>query len=727
MALPTSSQLPDEIIKEILYPGLHVPDALFADCTFREDPFAKYDLSSSTVLVVCKSWLRVATPLLYETVVLRSKAQAQRLAWVLKNNNQLGPFIKKLRVEGGYGNSMFEILKRSPHTTDLSLSTALFSNESVTGYLKGFRLVNPKRLIVRDDGQFTGSKVRQQVYEALAEAAKDTWNAMKAVYLLLPEGNSTTRASVLAEGLTRGSSPIEYIRIYGCTSASLHLSFVQLLRLSTMREMRIFTWKRKPPFDSNNVQSIPGLVQFERALLADRKLYEMVSYEHPLLALPPASSVPAANVAAHTLPAPLNPHWRPLLNASPEIRDLIWTKILCYAMSLSSPGTSSISLRHRTSWQKFRAELALVCKEFARLATPLMYKIIIVTRLETIDHLRFSPHKHLIREVWLQIDYWKAQHTFFWMPSSLSSLLAGCTNLVALSGCRTWLSHESDAGPEPRHFRWNSTTPSHIPIPWRTLNDLSAHSSVTLQHLNIAFKMDKEEATFEELDQIIVALSCLRQLRSLGLCGRKPVSLVSGTTTSRFPSDCFPLLERLAVAFPSPANLPLMEALAGVELPSLTWLELRPEDTRGNRLLHAITTLTSASFMEDTLSELPCLETWRIIWASSEFYNLDCLATVPAEGPDFAMTRIEFIQSCGSDGSCPPQCLLSANFSSLKKLESIRLSHLEWPTSQRDIDRSVWVSVAEALLKKWNIKLLNKHGKGWIPRLKPTTNRRRNQ
>lgn len=178
LTLPASCQLPDEIIKEVLSPRLHVPDALFADCTFREDPFAKYELSSSTVLVVCKSWLRVATPLLYETVVLRSKAQAQRLAWVLKNNSQLGLFIKKLRLEGGYGNCVFEILKRSPHITDLSLSTALFSNESVTGYLKGFRLVNPRRLIVRDDGQFTGSRIRQQAYEALRDASKDTWIAL---------------------------------------------------------------------------------------------------------------------------------------------------------------------------------------------------------------------------------------------------------------------------------------------------------------------------------------------------------------------------------------------------------------------------------------------------------------------------------------------------------------------------------------------------------------------
>ena len=100
---PASSQLPDEIIKEILLPALFVPDKLFSNTSMESNPFAGYELSSSTILVVCKSWLRVATPLLYETVVLRSKAQAQALAGVLKNNSPLGHFIKKLRLEGGYG------------------------------------------------------------------------------------------------------------------------------------------------------------------------------------------------------------------------------------------------------------------------------------------------------------------------------------------------------------------------------------------------------------------------------------------------------------------------------------------------------------------------------------------------------------------------------------------------------------------------------------------------
>ncbi|KAJ7651135.1 hypothetical protein FB45DRAFT_732177, partial [Roridomyces roridus] len=113
--------LPDEIVSEILSPALKVPDDLFFD-TSETSPFANFTPSTSAYLLVCKDWLRVATPLLYSVVVLRSKAQAMALASVLKANPEFGRFIKKLRVEGGYGPSMHAILKSAPNITDLFLS-----------------------------------------------------------------------------------------------------------------------------------------------------------------------------------------------------------------------------------------------------------------------------------------------------------------------------------------------------------------------------------------------------------------------------------------------------------------------------------------------------------------------------------------------------------------------------------------------------------------------------
>ncbi|KAJ6509686.1 hypothetical protein DFH09DRAFT_942372 [Mycena vulgaris] len=141
------SILPDEILSEILSPALKVPDDLFSD-TSEVSPFADYSPSTSAYLLVCKDWLRVSTPLLYNVVVLRSKAQANALEKVLRSNRQFGRFIKKLRVEGGYGMAMHAILKSAPNITDIVLSLSIWLSDDTLGLCKGLPLIDPHRVIV---------------------------------------------------------------------------------------------------------------------------------------------------------------------------------------------------------------------------------------------------------------------------------------------------------------------------------------------------------------------------------------------------------------------------------------------------------------------------------------------------------------------------------------------------------------------------------------------------
>ncbi|KAJ7615246.1 hypothetical protein DFH06DRAFT_1343707 [Mycena polygramma] len=136
------SILPDEILSEILSPALKVPDHLFSD-TSRVSPFAQRLPSTSAYLVVCRDWLRVATPLLYNVVVLRSKSQANALEAVFKHNKEFGRFIKRLRVEGGYGIAMHTILKSAPNITDIFLSLGIHSSDGTQGLCKGLPLINP--------------------------------------------------------------------------------------------------------------------------------------------------------------------------------------------------------------------------------------------------------------------------------------------------------------------------------------------------------------------------------------------------------------------------------------------------------------------------------------------------------------------------------------------------------------------------------------------------------
>ncbi|KAJ7849360.1 hypothetical protein B0H14DRAFT_2765474 [Mycena olivaceomarginata] len=150
MAFDAANRVPDEIVSEILSPLLKHSDEVF--CDQSEKPLLDPDHSASRYLLVCKSWLRVSTPLLYNVVILRTTAQAETLQAVLKTNKEFGLFIQKLRVEGGFGNAMHTILNCAPNLTDLYLTLFIAGSDNVKGLCTGLALVNPRRVIVVDAG-----------------------------------------------------------------------------------------------------------------------------------------------------------------------------------------------------------------------------------------------------------------------------------------------------------------------------------------------------------------------------------------------------------------------------------------------------------------------------------------------------------------------------------------------------------------------------------------------
>lgn len=140
-------KLADELLKEILSPPLLVPDELFAN-TGAVSPFSRATYSAADVLLVCKRWMRVATPALYSTVIIRSLAQAQALAVALSRNPDFGRYIKKLRLEGAYGVNLAKIGLVSPNISDLCFSLSIWADASNSGLLKLLSAVNPKRVVL---------------------------------------------------------------------------------------------------------------------------------------------------------------------------------------------------------------------------------------------------------------------------------------------------------------------------------------------------------------------------------------------------------------------------------------------------------------------------------------------------------------------------------------------------------------------------------------------------
>ncbi|KAJ7051980.1 hypothetical protein C8F01DRAFT_1066389 [Mycena amicta] len=297
--------LPDELLSEILSPALKVTDDAFSDLS-DVSPFASYSESTSAYLLVSKSWLRVATPLLYHVVVLRSKGQAAALGRALSQNEDLGPFIKKLRVEGGYGQPMHTILSRTPNVTDLYLYLDILSSDSTVGLCKGLCLVNPTRLIVKDDTDKPPSnKMAVNLFSALGAAIRK-WEQLvvfECTYVFTFQWEQ------------RGAPLVE--------------AFVEVQRLHTL--VVDFAYQLDAAYEQlkacplRTVRVKQKLQIWDDPICEDTSLLALLEYK-------PRDLVAAVEDAA--LPSELRSY--PLENVSQDVQEAIWSRVSQFAFDEAS-------------------------------------------------------------------------------------------------------------------------------------------------------------------------------------------------------------------------------------------------------------------------------------------------------------------------------------------------------------------------------------------------------
>ncbi|KAJ7490978.1 hypothetical protein FB451DRAFT_1079765 [Mycena latifolia] len=336
--------LPDEIISEILSPALKMSDEMFSD-TSDVSPFAEYSESCSAYLLVCKSWLRVATPLLYHVVILRSKAQANALRRVLTENNDLGRLIKKLRVEGGYGPSMSTIMQFSPNISDLFISFDIYSSDDTSGLCAGLTLINPRRVVLHDPSR-TSNKMISNLGDALIKAIPQ-WDHL--TICDLPSGlhRATQILQALAKSQRLTTVVVSYAAVSWVYSALKDCPLQAIWIKETSGEAYRMYWR------SELDPTLQALLRFkENPPVADRKSR-------------------SDHLGFCKLPdiAPLfNPFFIPMSDASNEVKDAIWKRVLYFAMSVPE-------LEQDTKAKAIprRLPILLVSRMFNRLALPFFY------------------------------------------------------------------------------------------------------------------------------------------------------------------------------------------------------------------------------------------------------------------------------------------------------------------------------------------------------------------
>ncbi|KAJ7348826.1 hypothetical protein DFH08DRAFT_998012 [Mycena albidolilacea] len=317
----SDNSLPDEIISEILSPALKVSDEVFSD-TSDVSPFAKYSESTSAYLLVCKSWLRVATPLLYNVVILRSKAQAKALS-------EDGP-------------PMNTILQCSPNVSDLFLSLVIYSSDNTNGLCKGLDLINPTRLILHElERKPLDNKMVSQLLNSLSKSIIK-WDRLCVFDCPFPE--PTVRAEIVVSPLAKDK------RLHTLTLPSIEgLPWAY----STFKGCPLKSIRIKRPVERRHQGLIPE---------KNPALMPLLKFDRWAL---PKVQESAVNVP---LTPSLNPSFIPMAGAPKAVYDEIWAHVLYFATTVPR-----------------RLPLLLVSKTFHRLGLPYYYADVKMSQLAHIS------------------------------------------------------------------------------------------------------------------------------------------------------------------------------------------------------------------------------------------------------------------------------------------------------------------------------------------------------
>ncbi|KAJ7684329.1 hypothetical protein DFH06DRAFT_1312767 [Mycena polygramma] len=680
--------LPDEIISEILSPALKVADDVFSD-TSDVSPFANYSESTSAYLLVCKSWLRVATPLLYNVVILRSKAQAKALSLVLNKNKQLGQFIKKLRVEGGYGAPMGIILECSPHISDLFLSFEIFSSDSTNGLCKGLPLINPTRLVLRDSGpsrRRPGNKVLSQLVDGLVKAMHD-WDHLVIFHSPYTRRSDTARKVLL---VLEKSKRLRTLVVPRADCAAWAYSALKKCPLQAICIQQPISGFERHYVENLTDASLEALLKFRDAPTSAK-----AKVQEPL-----------------ELPPSLDPSFTPLAGAPEDVYDTILSRILYFAMSVpelaENPASRGIPPR---------LPLLLVSKTFNRVGLPSYYAHISLRHLSSILNLAsaISTNPSIGAHVrTLGGNFLDSRFGFMEFENDAEKAAAE-TAMVTVLPKTTGLVRMGRRQDFPNGLTSFHDDPSgEIGISWAGFEAMAECSASTLRELFVRIGTSPQAST-----AIFRDFTALRRLDLK--CESDFVDL------ENTPADGFPSLEVLRVSL---ASQSFLIALSMMELPALRHVVLSGGPTGTFMDAHG-PKLTELRLPHRTLQRLK-IEIFKVC------PNLKCMALIFDDYPASEDACFPHANDFYSAQAVPSLVKIVFNMAYWTKskreitewgqffdefdpgcfpnLREIETSHCEWPKTEREILKSCWVQWAEILLEH-NINLTDKTGKKWRPRL----------
>lgn len=136
-------------------------------------------------LLVCKRWLRVGTPIYYQTIELANIKQVRKLALTFRTNPSLGLLVRNLRLTGGYGVGLQDVVQRTPNVQALYIYPVILAIHNNAGLIRALQLLNPKELYIANESNKHYNKKVQDLQKALLKGVRE-WTALASHSLRIP-------------------------------------------------------------------------------------------------------------------------------------------------------------------------------------------------------------------------------------------------------------------------------------------------------------------------------------------------------------------------------------------------------------------------------------------------------------------------------------------------------------------------------------------------------------
>ncbi|KAL1658866.1 hypothetical protein GGF50DRAFT_131437 [Schizophyllum commune] len=671
-----TASLPDEILKEILCLVMSVPDKNFlhgnhGDEFFSGSPFARYGtVSTSALLLVCKAWLRVGTPLLYYTVVLRSTAQAQALELALAQTPQLGKFVRRLRLEGGFGDHVRGACIKCPNIEELVLLFDYEARDSTSGIRRALKQMNIKHLVL------TPSYRRNA--RSLSVANKNSIELNTAVHEFIVRCKTLHTVTIYPPRAFRYIS--NWYRIEEGLGNALRLA-PNLQKLNVPIDL---TWKLFCPAWLPLASRNPHLkaIPFGRPKTED---WEKLEPELPNRLLSLVKFTSETSDLDDMLLRPC-----PLTRAPTKVQHTIWRRILDYFYSVDDDDFTPFSprsLSFQSTSSRYRYRVAALSRDFYRIASESMRSTFFIDgppalrkfeksirqnpreydELECLVFRRFYPESAAVQ---LSDDIF-ADHDF-------PSLRRVCGNVVApgrmsSASFKNLLRKRGRFLVEISGFRvmGSGVLPAASFAELVNVHTFYWHSSVKVN-----------------MRQYVPPPECFRSLRALWCTGVN--SFLKLLEACELPS-----LRVLWISKVGESTKPFFEKHGG-KLEELKIMDVSPDTSDVLDLCPNLTLLRLQSVGEST--------------------------TLYCNAPHQKLVQIHIDD--GTVGQKWDPFFMSISRDNLPMLREIIVDSFDYPKTEQDIRKNVWVERAETLLEE-DIRLVDRRGLHWVPRLELVTRLRR--